>query len=650
MESKLGESLFHPHGNAQGGYNKLMGPLPALALARRLPLVLLATFVVIGLPVLVVSELRASGVVSSFPVLIGIGMALSVAASSLGAKAWARIHSGDLLFTELMIWGWVRRWRVERQLASAIKMLGLEEEPAGKTVGAKGKSSNGDTRDMTTETQVSVLKRLASGLEGRYPDTHGHSRRVARHATLIAKRMGLSSEEVARIRTAASVHDVGKIDLSPSIINKPGKLTDAEFSTIKKHSTIGAEMVTSLGDEKLTEMVRHHHERLDGTGYPDGLAGKEIPLGARIIAVADTFDALTSTRAYRDARRHKEALGVLAAEAGSQLDPAAVRAFRSYYTGYRPAAIWGLFLNGPRQLLATLAGEAKLGGVAAATVATVAAGNLAVHSFHADHAVSQPVTASQAAALSPQGQHLVAMLQRGGLEDRQAVGAKGSRIALMAMASDAPTAGFSFGGGGKETAASGEASTPAGSQEGASSPTAAQGSLTATKGGGKTSPAPTTSPGDSKTSLGEEPQGGEGESQGSAGKGDSSAKENNGGGNSGKGNSAGKGNSSGKGNSGNSGNSSKGNSGGNGNSAAAAEGDTGHRGESVALPTQASSKAGSAVEGVVKGGGSSKPAPPSTPPSPPVSPPSLPPQAAAPTKPETPVGPPPGKGKQSALP
>lgn len=341
---------------------------------RRLPQAAVATFAVVGIPILAVSALRASGEVTSLVPLVAAGVVLSVGASYLGAAVWAtRKGSGDVLFADLMLWGWLRRWWAERQVAGAVRLLGLRE-------------SGGDPpAQLSSSRRARLLKQLAAALEARYPDTHGHSRRVARHAAAIAKRMGLPREKVARIRTAATVHDVGKIDIPSTIIEKPGALTDAEFAVVKRHPGIGARMVAGLDDEGLTRIVRHHHERLDGAGYPDGLAGAQIPLGARIIAVADTFDAVTSTRPYRAARRHKEALRLLSAEAGTQLDPEAVRAFRRYYSGHRPVAIWALLLNSPRQLIASLTGQAKLAGaVAATTVATAAAGNMAITAPKAD--------------------------------------------------------------------------------------------------------------------------------------------------------------------------------------------------------------------------------------------------------------------------
>jgi hypothetical protein len=169
-------------------------------------------------------------------------------------------------------------------------------------------------------------------------------------------------------------------------------------------------MAAALDDEELTRIVRHHHERLDGAGYPDGLAGGGIPIGARIIAVADTFDAITSTRSYRSGRRHKVALSLLGAEAGSQLDPDAVRVFRRYYSGHRPVAAWALALNGPRQLIASLAGEAKLAGtVTAATLATVAAGGAAIPAQNPDREpVASTAATSRLVAIPAADRHVAA--------------------------------------------------------------------------------------------------------------------------------------------------------------------------------------------------------------------------------------------------
>ena len=288
---------------------------PGKPLTRYLPQVAVATFLVSVMPIIVVWLLRSAGAIGPWTSLV-LAMALSTILSWVGCAYWMRSRgSGDLLFSELLVWGWLRRWRAERRLASAIDLLGLVqtngEHPAGWSVGR----------------QEELLRALAEALEAEDRYTRGHSDRVARYAGSIARRMGLSTAEVKAVRAAALVHDVGKLRVPAEVLNKPTRLTDEEFALIKRHPVDGAVMVTSLGNDELTSVVRHHHERMDGKGYPDGLVGEQIPLGARIIAVADTFDAITSVRPYRPRRAHKQALDILAAEQGLQLDREAVRAF-----------------------------------------------------------------------------------------------------------------------------------------------------------------------------------------------------------------------------------------------------------------------------------------------------------------------------------
>jgi putative nucleotidyltransferase with HDIG domain len=178
---------------------------------------------------------------------------------------------------------------------------------------------------------------LAGILEVTDRGVYRHSLRVARHAAAIARGLGLSRDRVARIHAAAVLHDIGKMRTPQAILAKADPLTEQEYSILKKHAETGAEMVTTLGDPELAEIVRHHHERIDGAGYPAGLAGEGIPIGARIVAVADVFDALTSERPYQAAMAPGEALALLEAEAGAQLDPRVVELFRRYYSGRRPA-------------------------------------------------------------------------------------------------------------------------------------------------------------------------------------------------------------------------------------------------------------------------------------------------------------------------
>jgi putative nucleotidyltransferase with HDIG domain len=166
-------------------------------------------------------------------------------------------------------------------------------------------------------------------------DIHLHSRRVADLSAAVAEWLGASPRGVARLRLAGLLHDVGKIHTPAAILDKRGPLTEAEYAVVKLHSEHGAAMVAPLGDQELTAIVRHHHERYDGRGYPAGLSGREIPLGARIVAVADTFDAVTSSRPYRPAIGEEEALDLLDAEAGSQLDPEVVVAFEHCHAAQR---------------------------------------------------------------------------------------------------------------------------------------------------------------------------------------------------------------------------------------------------------------------------------------------------------------------------
>lgn len=294
-----------------------------------LPHALIATFAVIVLPALAVSFVDTSGRPWLLLSSVLLAMLLSVAVASVGSALWARRpNSSDLVFGDLMVWGWLRRVRAERRVAEAQRLLGA--------------GAGGVARGPRRERRRAVLQRLADMLEAKDPDTLGHSRRVARHAERIAREMGLSREDVARVRIAASVHDVGKVHTPREILTKPGMLTGEEFEVMKRHPVDGAQLVDDLGDPEITAMVRHHHERMDGSGYPDGLRGDAIPLGARIISVADTFDAITSRRTYHGARRHKRALDVVSEDAGSRLDPDAAAAFLRYYSGKRAVA-WSAF-------------------------------------------------------------------------------------------------------------------------------------------------------------------------------------------------------------------------------------------------------------------------------------------------------------------
>jgi HD-GYP domain-containing protein (c-di-GMP phosphodiesterase class II) len=150
---------------------------------------------------------------------------------------------------------------------------------------------------------------------------------VSALAARVAGRLGLDDEAVELTRLAASLHDVGKLAIPEELLRKPGVLTDSERLVLQRHPQIGYRMLEGLGVDPVAESVLHHHERWDGGGYPSGLSGSSIPLGARIIFVADAFDAMTSERVYRDKLSDEDALEELQRCAGEQFDPEVVDAF-----------------------------------------------------------------------------------------------------------------------------------------------------------------------------------------------------------------------------------------------------------------------------------------------------------------------------------
>ncbi len=153
-----------------------------------------------------------------------------------------------------------------------------------------------------------------------------HEIRVAREVGLIGRALGLGEFHIDSIRLAALVHDIGKRFIPTRILEKPGQLTTDEYSVVKAHSVIGEQVVIDLGLPVQSDWVRHHHERWDGRGYPDGLKGGAIPLESSIIAVADVLDALTSPRPYRDALSLEDAIVEIRENSGSQFDPQCVEA------------------------------------------------------------------------------------------------------------------------------------------------------------------------------------------------------------------------------------------------------------------------------------------------------------------------------------
>ena len=177
-----------------------------------------------------------------------------------------------------------------------------------------------------------TIEALALAIDAKDHTTHDHLQRVQLYAMEIGKDLGLSEQELDALRAAAMLHDIGKLAVPESIISKPGKLNRAEFEKMKIHPVVGAEILERVDfPYPVVPIVRAHHERWDGTGYPDGLKRTEIPIGARILAAVDCLDALASDRQYRKALPLDEAMAKVASEAGTSFDPAVVRALEARY-------------------------------------------------------------------------------------------------------------------------------------------------------------------------------------------------------------------------------------------------------------------------------------------------------------------------------
>jgi putative two-component system response regulator len=162
----------------------------------------------------------------------------------------------------------------------------------------------------------SVVLSLARSLEAKDPGTEGHSERVVGYALQFAERLGMSEDELSVLRVASLVHDIGKVAVPDSILFKPARLTEDEMSIMRQHPVVGESICAPLKSfRKALPAIRHHHERMDGSGYPDGLVGEQIPLGARILQIVDIYDALTTDRPYRKAMPQEWALAVMMSEA-----------------------------------------------------------------------------------------------------------------------------------------------------------------------------------------------------------------------------------------------------------------------------------------------------------------------------------------------
>ena len=186
----------------------------------------------------------------------------------------------------------------------------------------KSKTDNQTSKPNLKGPFYDVIKLIALALDSEDKYTRGHSMRVTLYSILLAKELGVSQTDIEKLEIASLLHDIGKVGISEEILQKPTGLTDEEYEIMKTHSENAEKIITGIKKlENIIPIVRHHHERWDGRGYPDKLQGEEIPFFARIVALADTYDAMTSTRPYRKALSHDEAIKEIKKCAGTQFDP-----------------------------------------------------------------------------------------------------------------------------------------------------------------------------------------------------------------------------------------------------------------------------------------------------------------------------------------
>jgi HD-GYP domain-containing protein (c-di-GMP phosphodiesterase class II) len=287
---------------------------------------------------------------------LGSGATLLV----LGARHWTRWRLGrDRVELSLVLAAWLSAdavvslklgelWRLSWwdyhayllagfAAASWAVLVGLRDSHSARQ--AVGSISVGDVLEHIDRGSPEALHALTAAVEAKDPYTHGHSGRVARLAVGIGERLGLDADTLRRLAQGAQLHDIGKIGVPDAVLNKPAELTTEEWNLIRAHPVVGWEIASRAPSlRSALEVIRHHHERWDGSGYPDGRSGGDTPLLARIAAIADVWDALTSDRAYRSAWPADQALAHLVAGSGDLFDPACVEAFVDLISGNGVAA------------------------------------------------------------------------------------------------------------------------------------------------------------------------------------------------------------------------------------------------------------------------------------------------------------------------
>lgn len=306
---------------------------------RRVPPWLPGVHKVIGLSILAVVLAYDGGVQSPLALLFILPVAVDGMLRgwrhSLGTVTLSTAYlAASTLATRAGIIPFARPlWPAEAAREFFISYVGTYGFVAGVTtsIGAWARRRNGEllaSARRLEETYWGTIRALGAAIETRDSYTREHSGRVEKSAAAVAETLGLTSEEIQQVRIASVLHDIGKIGIPNHILNKPGPLTPPEWDIVRQHPVNGAKILAQIpGLQEAARMVRYHHERLDGSGYPDGRAGEAIPLGSRIIAVCDAYEAMTSTRPYRPALPHEEAVAQLRRQAGRQFDPKVVDLF-----------------------------------------------------------------------------------------------------------------------------------------------------------------------------------------------------------------------------------------------------------------------------------------------------------------------------------
>lgn len=203
-----------------------------------------------------------------------------------------------------------------------------------------------NTDEVLLRSRNDTIRELLEALDSHSAGEGGHADRVAVLATAIGDQMGLDDLELLNLRYAAALHDVGKITVDRSLLSKLGDLSEAEFEQLRAHAREAESVLHSIGWLKpCLPSIKHHHERWDGEGYPSGLKGGEIPLAARIIAVAETFDHLTMQSGWRQPMKEREAIEEIRRSAGTQFDPKVVAAFLEVQPIIQPVRLEGIFPN-----------------------------------------------------------------------------------------------------------------------------------------------------------------------------------------------------------------------------------------------------------------------------------------------------------------